>query len=154
MTSGRGKVSGMAFDCAALKPDDRVWIEWLSLGRTRRLYARVLRLTPHQVVVGGGPGGGRFWKSGGSEVNAGLLRRIVGIATDEEIKAFEAVEAADRTREMELEREEARLRMGLPEDATDLSRHGSHYRLTVHGLTAGEVRKLARVIGRFAPVGR
>lgn len=103
----------------------KVWIEGRSVGKMVRYWRIVLRVTRTQIVLAECLRN-RFRRVDGVEIG-GLTHRIVALATDEQIAAYEIEHAARVQREEVLKSEERQLRRELQGYAWDLERRGNRY---------------------------
>lgn len=129
-------------NCESIRAGDRVWIEGNRAGAAVRWWAVVNRRTRTQLLAGAGDLL-RFKRSNGEEIG-GAGRCIVALASDDEIAAFEVEQEARESVERLLEAEESALRRELARDMglCLLSRRGSRYTLTAHGLSRVQVRAM------------
>ncbi len=138
----------------SIVPGCMVWIEGRRVGKVVRRYARVMKRTRTQIVVTD-PFCTHFHRDSGVAVPlSGLGDHIVGIATIEQIAAFDMEQAAAKESERLLLAEEMRLREILPPCFEGkgpakqfvLARAGAAYILTIVGLSAGQIRAAVAAI--------
>ncbi len=121
-------------------PGSSVWIHGTRAGKTTRIYAKVLRRTRKQFVIDDGFDS-RFRRDNGMEIG-GLHDRIEGIATVEEIAAFDLERATQDACERELREEERKLRVLLQGYGIELTRRHRHYEMRFVKVSASRVRAL------------
>jgi len=117
----------------------KVWIEGRRCGLTTRFWRSVLRRTRTQIILADDYHS-RFRRSNLEEIG-GLHDRIVAVATDEEVSAFEVEQAVRREREKLLDEEEKGIRNLVSAYPINIERRGEKYRFTVVA-TAPQVRAM------------
>lgn len=134
---------GKALILETVHGGSKVWIEGMRGGQTVRRWGSVLKRTPMQIVLAD-EFQTRFHRVSGLEVG-GFHDRIVALATDEEISAFEIEKAARAEREKLLDQEARELRRLTEGYAISLERSGEKYVFKAVG-SAAQVRAVFAVL--------
>jgi hypothetical protein len=136
----------------AIKPGDKVWIEFKRLGVQLKRHAEIGRITKTQIFLAREPTS-RYYRQNGYEIG-NSYSHIVGIATDKEIATFARQQAKAAVREARLDKEEAALRKRFGPRGFfggrgfDFSRLDNTYNLSLFGLTAQQIQAIADVLPR------